>query len=124
MAAGIAFLLTFCMPVFMWAEDREEDTLVIEVVEDIPAINIEDGPIPLAEGPGAMSGQDAGSGYRHAVLMGILLASVIACSIYFDRCEKELFRLRMRAAGAQQAAGKAGRTAEHTDPGKTEVHLP
>ena len=112
---SLVLLLLLVSPCSMWADetiDESSDRLVITVVEDIPAMEIEDGQIPLAAGPGFVSGPEAVSGYRHAVLSGILLTSVIACSIYFDMCEKQLFLLKMQAAKAQQAAEKARRTLE------------
>lgn len=90
-------------PVPMWADEKNdgEKELVVTVVEDIPAMDIEDGPVPLAASPEASLNT---AGQRHAVLMGLLLLAVIAYSLYFRTMQMEMFRLRMRAAEAEKKA--------------------
>ena len=86
-------------------ETTSEKQLVITVVEDIPAMDIEENEVPLAAFP-----DTAGrSGTRHAVLMGLVLACVLAYVIYMGRYEKKLAVLRHKAARAEYDMLKAAR---------------
>ena len=79
-------------------EDKKE--IEIEVVEDIPAQEIEEEAVPLA----ALPESDLSNGLRHAGLMLIVLVMTAAYAIYFSRYEKKLILLREKAADAEIAA--------------------
>ena len=118
--AGLLLLAAFTLlgPQELWAENRQ-DPLLITVVEDIPALDIEDNLVPLAAGPGASKAGSQRDGYRHAALMGLVLTAVIAGWLYFSWIEREMFLLRMRAARAEKEALEAiSPTAAGRGPGK------
>ena len=104
-----AALLLWLASVSLWADASGErpKELVITVVEDIPAADIEDNMVPLAAGPGDMSAAAPQSGYRHACLMGLVLGAAIAYALYFRSLQAEVFRLRIRAAEAERQALKS-----------------
>ena len=94
----------------MGAEAASPETpqrLIVEVVEDIPAYEIEENQVPLAAYPDT----PARSGVRHSAMMGLVLAAVIGYVVYFHRYEARLFRLRQEAAQAER------RAAGHSSPG-------
>ena len=82
------------------AEGEEKKEIEIEVVEDIPAQDIEEKAVPLA----ALPQSDLSNGLRHAGLMLIVLVMTVAYAIYFSRYEKKLILLREKAAEAESAA--------------------
>ncbi|MBR2189110.1 MAG: hypothetical protein IJ860_06865 [Eubacterium sp.] len=84
------------------AAESGKKHLVIEVVEDIPAVEIEDDEVPLAAAP-VSSGQNS---LRHPLMMGCLLTAVAAYVIYFSRYDRKLARLRRQAAEAEYNAMK------------------
>ena len=71
--------------------------LVITVVEEIPAEEIEEEAVPLAAVPDTASGRET----RHAGMMGLTLAAVIFYVLYFGRYERKLLALRREAARAE-----------------------
>jgi hypothetical protein len=97
----IAFVF---MPVSgAWAEDIGDDgnnhkEITIEVVEDIPADDIEDAEIPLA----ALPVSEKSNAVRHIGMMLGLFGAVCAYSVYFINYEKKLVRLREEAAEAEE----------------------
>ena len=78
--------------------------LIVEVVEDIPAYEIEENQVPLAAYPDT----PARSGVRHTAMMGLVLAAVIGYVVYFHRYEARLFRLRQEAALAERRSAGHG----------------
>ena len=82
------------------APAEAETPLIIEVVEDIPAEDIEESQVPLA----AYTDTPARSGLRHCALTGLLLLAVIGYVIYFRRYGARLYRLRQEAALAELRA--------------------
>ena len=82
------------------AAPADKKEIVIEVEEDIPAMDIEEQEVPLAASPNTHTR----SGVRHAVLMGVFLAGAIGYAGYFTRYDKKLFRLRKEAAGLEYQA--------------------
>jgi len=78
-------------------ENGRDGTLTITVVEEIPAEDIEESAVPLADFPDSV----ARRGTRHAVMMGLTLLAVTAYVLYFSRYEKKLFLLRRQAARAE-----------------------
>ncbi len=86
-----------------WAEDTGDDgsghkNITIEVVEDIPADDIEDAEIPLA----ALPVSEKSNAVRHIGMMLALFGAVCAYSAYFISYEKKLVRLREEAAEAEE----------------------
>ena len=110
-AALLALTLLFaCMVQPVMAEDdSEEKTLVITVLEDIPAEDIDDAEVPLAAFPAA---EDHST--RHIALMGLTLLAVIAYAIYFGVYDTKLMRLRQEAAAAEHRAVLRFRAANRT----------
>jgi len=83
---------------------EEGQALIIQVVEDIPACEIQENQVPLAAYPDT----PARSGVRHSALMALVLAAVVGYVIYFHRYENRLFRLRQDAAMAERRAAERG----------------
>ena len=102
---GLAVMAAVCLIALFRAGDitksgsaeaapSEKKEVVIETVEDIPAMDIEEQEVPLAAGPDSQ----ARSGVRHAVLMGVFLAGALGYAGYFMRYDRKLYRLRKEAA--------------------------
>lgn len=91
-------------------EDGRKD-ITIEVVEDIPAEDIEEAEVPMA----ALPDSPVSNGVRHMGMMLILLAGVIAYAVYFTNYEKKLVSLRAQAAEAEARAMQARRNKKETD---------
>ena len=110
LAAIAAAVLIFAAGVMLpahnvWAEnegdsDSGRKEITIEVVEDIPAGEIEDAEVPLA----ALPVSDKSNAVRHIGMMLALLAGVCAYSAYFIGYEKKLVKLREEAADAERKA--------------------
>ena len=103
-AAILIFAAGVMLPAHnVWAEnegDSDRKEITIEVVEDIPAGDIEDAEVPLA----ALPVSDKSNAVRHIGMMLALLAGVCAYSAYFIGYEKKLVRLREEAAEAEVKA--------------------
>ena len=87
----------------VWAEnegDGGRPEITIEVVEDIPAGDIQESEVPLA----ALPVSEKSNAVRHIGMMLALLAGVCAYSAYFIGYEKKLVRLREEAAEAEVKA--------------------
>lgn len=95
----VAFALLLAIQPKAFAEPAEPQTLIVTVVEEIPADEIEDDDVPLA------SFADAGRGItdstRHVLLMCLLLMCVVVYVFYFSMFEKRLSALRLKAAEAE-----------------------
>ncbi len=95
----LALALLAMLPPAAYAEQAEPQTLIVTVVEEIPADEIEDEDVPLA------AFDDAGRGIsdatRHVLLMCLLLMCVAVYVFYFSMFEKRLGALRLRAAEAE-----------------------
>lgn len=76
------------------AADQDGKQLVIDVVEEIPAEEIEEAAVPLA----AMPDSQARSNVRHLVLMGVFLACVLGYILYFRNFKRHLRMLRGTAS--------------------------
>ncbi|MBE6040950.1 MAG: hypothetical protein E7220_00335 [Clostridiales bacterium] len=108
-AGAIILILSVIMMVMMFAADitraadgeDERPEFSIEVVEEIPAEDIEEEAVPLAAAPDS----PASEGIRHIGLMGLLLAGSIAYAAYFINYENKLAALRLEAAEAEARAG-------------------
>ena len=108
LAAIAAAVLIFAAGVMLpahnvWAEnegDSGRPEITVEVVEDIPAGDIEEAEVPLA----ALPVSEKSNAVRHMGMMLALLAGVCAYSAYFVRYEKKLVRLREEAAEAEVKA--------------------
>ena len=100
-AAALIFAAGVMLPVHkVWAEnegDSGRPEITVEVVEDIPAGDIEEAEVPLA----ALPVSEKSNAVRHMGMMLALLAGVCAYSAYFVRYEKKLVRLREEAAEAE-----------------------
>ena len=72
--------------------------LQITVVEDIPAVDIEEDEVPLA----ALPNTRTRSGRQHVLWMGALLLAVIAYAAYFSAYDRRLSGLRRKAAGMEK----------------------
>lgn len=105
-------LLWIMFPLQAAADDERE--LVITVVEEIPAEEIEESEVPLAAFPN--SGHRSGT--RHLLLMSLTLAAVIAYVWYFTLYEKRLSLLRAEAARAERG-WQAGRLRQRQERGAT-----
>ena len=86
----------------VWADNEEQTDgsrreITIEVVEDIPADEIEDADVPLA----ALPVSEKSNAVRHVGMMLALLGAVCAYSAYFINYEKKLVRLREDAVEAE-----------------------
>ena len=80
------------------AELTEQKQLQITVVEDIPAVDIEEDEVPLA----ALPNTRTRSGMQHALWMGALLLAVIVYAAYFSAYDRRLSGLRRKAAGMEK----------------------
>lgn len=110
MAALAAALLAggiFLTAAFAAAETGSEadEGLVITVLEDIRAEDVDDGGVPLS-----LLSPSQHSRIRHAALMGAALTAVIAYVWYFGSFEKKLRLLRRTAAREEHRVMSAGRT--------------
>lgn len=85
--------------------DSARKQLVITVVEDIPAEEIEEEAVPLAV-PDIATGRET----RHAGMMGLTLAAVVFYVLYFGRYEKKLLALRREAARVESSYFRKIRT--------------
>lgn len=86
-----------------WADDKGDDgsshkDITIEVVEDIPADEIEDAEIPLA----ALPVSEKSNAVRHLGMMLALFGAVCGYAVYFISYEKKLVGLREKAAEAEE----------------------
>ena len=77
--------------------DSARKQLVITVVEEIPAEEIEEEAVPLAAVPDTAPGREI----RHAGMMALTLAAVVFYVLYFGRYERKLLALRREAARAE-----------------------
>lgn len=87
---------------YAWADDKGDKGgnhkgITLEVVEDIPADEIEDAEIPLA----ALPVSEKSNAVRHMGMMIVLLGAVCAYSAYFISYEKKMVSLREKAAEAE-----------------------
>ncbi|MBQ3755921.1 MAG: hypothetical protein II873_02235 [Oscillospiraceae bacterium] len=82
-----------------YADMEDGRKLVVTVVEEIPAEEIEDDDVPLASFTEIAS--DITDGTRHVLLMGLLLLLVVVYVLYFIAYEKRLNALRWQAAEAE-----------------------
>ena len=107
LAAAAALLLALAilsvlLPLRAYAETAEARTLIVTVVEEIPADEIiDDDDVPLAsfDDPGkAISDQT-----RHVLLTSALLFCVLIYVFYFRTYEKRLSSLRLTAAEAESS---------------------
>ena len=85
--------------------DSARKQLVITVVEDIPAEEIEEEAVPLAV-PDIATGRET----RHAGMMGLTLAAVVFYVLYFGRYERKLLALRREAARVESSYFRRIRT--------------
>ncbi len=96
--AGILIMLTCCMfrvsGQTAQAEESDKQKLVIEVMEDIPAEEIEEQAVPLA----ALPDSAARTNVRHGVLAGVFLACILGYILYFHSFKKRLTALRETAS--------------------------
>lgn len=94
------------------AEEPEGKHLVISVVEDLEAIDIEDYPVPL----GAFPDTPNSSGNRHIAMMAGLLLLVCVYAGLRIRQEKRLVMLKKEAARAEyrmMSERRAGHEGSH-----------
>ena len=101
----IGALFVYTLPSNAEGGESSGKEIVIESVENIPAGDIEEQPVPLAARPDTSKGVEM----RHAVMMLILLMGTAAYTVYFIRYEKKLVVLRRRAAEAEAEAMKRRR---------------
>ena len=103
-AAILIFAAGVMLPAHkVWAEnegDGGRPEITVEVVEDIPAGDIQESEVPLA----ALPVSEKSNAVRHIGMMLALLAGVCAYSAYFIGYEKKLVRLREEAAEAEVKA--------------------
>ena len=104
-AAGVLLFVVMAISVqTTLAVDNEEDKdgdkpdITVEVVEDIPAADIEEREVPLA----ATAGAEAFDNTRHMVMVWTLVVVVIAYAVFL------LSGMRRRKARRQIQAGTAG----------------
>ena len=104
-AAGVLLFVVMAISVqTTLAVDNEEEKdgdkpdITVEVVEDIPAADIEEQEVPLA----ATAGADAFDNTRHMVMVWTLAVVVIAYAVFL------LSGMRRRKARRQIQAGTAG----------------
>ena len=90
------------MPASVRAAASESDgkKLVIEVVEELPADEIEEAEVPLA----ALPDTEARETTRHILLAGLFLAASVTYVVYFSKYDKKLYLLRKEAAQAEKDA--------------------
>ena len=94
---AFAIILMLVMPVSPVRAGETRRDFRITVVEDIPAVDIEENEVPLA----AMPNTKTRSGVRHAALMTLVLAASIGYIIYADSCDRKILALERRAAEAE-----------------------
>ena len=114
-AAGVILLMVMAIPVqTTLAEDNDEDKegdqpeITIEVVEDIPAADIEEQEVPLA----ATVGSEAFDNTRHMVMAWTLAVVVIAYVVFV------VSGMRRRKAHRRMQAGTNGDRSGDTAGGK------
>lgn len=95
---ALAVLLAV-LPQRAFADTAEPKTLIVTVVEEIPADEIEDDDVPLASL--ADTGKSISDSTRHVLLMSALLLCVAVYVFYFRTYEKRLRALRWKAAEAE-----------------------
>ena len=83
------------------ADTEDGKKLVVTVVEEIPAEEIEDDDVPLASFSEIVS--DSTDGPRHVLLMSLLLVLLVLYVLYFSAYEKRLHALRWKAAEAENS---------------------
>ena len=81
------------------AHTGEARTLIVTVVEEIPADEIDDDDVPLA--PFGDAEKNVSDQTRHVLLMSGLLLLVLIYVFYFRTYEKRLSSLRLAAAEAE-----------------------
>ena len=107
LAAAAALLLALAilsvlLPLRAYAETAEARTLIVTVVEEIPADEIiDDDDVPLATFDD--SGKAISDQTRHVLLMSALLFCVLIYVFYFRTYEKRLSSLRLTAAEAESS---------------------
>ena len=87
--------------------DEEKPELTIEVVEDIPASDIEEQAVPLAESPDTA----AAAGMRRTVIIWTLAAAAIAYAVFV------LSGMKIRKSRRQMRASAAGPRSDGTGGG-------
>jgi len=106
---ALLFAGLFAAGVQVYAEEPASaggnEQLVITVVEDIPAVDIEENEVPLAAYPNSQMR----NGTRHVILMGLAFLCVLAYVLYMGRSEKKLSRLRLEAADVEYRLMQAKR---------------
>ena len=92
---GLGALLTglffFMLPAAGRAQEKQ---LVISVVEELPPMEIEDNPVPLA----GASGTKNSSENRHLVIMACIFLAVVVYVLVRSQQEKRRVRARLAAA--------------------------
>ena len=107
LAAAAALLLALAilsvlLPLRAYAETAEARTLIVTVVEEIPADEIiDDDDVPLATFDD--SGKAISDQTRHVLLTSALLFCVLIYVFYFRTYEKRLSSLRLTAAEAESS---------------------
>ena len=92
-------IMSVLLPSRAFADIGEARTLIVTVVEEIPADEIDDEDVPLANFDDA--GKTVSDQTRHVLLMSGLLLFVLAYAFYFRTYEKRLSSLRLAAAEAE-----------------------
>ena len=95
-------MISFLLPSHAFADEAhtgEARTLIVTVVEEIPADEIDDEDVPLANFDDA--GKTVSDQTRHVLLMSGLLLFVLVYAFYFRTYEKRLSSLRLAAAEAE-----------------------
>lgn len=95
-------MISFLLPSRAFADEAhtgEARTLIVTVVEEIPADEIDDEDVPLANFDDAR--KTVSDQTRHVLLMSGLLLFVLVYAFYFRTYEKRLSSLRLAAAEAE-----------------------
>ena len=106
LAGALCLLFAFAVlcgirPQQAYADDAEPKKLIVTVVEEIPADEIEEDDVPLADF--SETGKSIPDGTRHILLMSTLLMLVAMYVFYFVQYERRLGKLRWKAAEAEYA---------------------
>ncbi len=105
-AASVCLLLAMALFALLtapraYADTEEGKKLVVTVVEEIPAEEIEDDEVPLTSF--SEIGSDITGGTRHVLMMSLVLVLLVMYVLYFSAFEKRLNALRWKAAEAENA---------------------
>ena len=92
-------IMSVLLPSRAFADTGEARTLIVTVVEEIPADEIDDEDVPLANFDDAE--KTVSDQTRHVLLMSGLLLFVLVYAFYFRTYEKRLSSLRLAAAEAE-----------------------